>query len=277
MSPATDNRSYTGDGTQLGRDVVGVEYNGPIKGGQSLKVGCLAGQLFTDTNNPPFLYDYVGDGTMRCVGFVTLGADATGQADNSRPTRAVAETGTLIDKNAGGGSAIGPADLFQLAYGVDNQTCSKLATDGPVIGQITGIDRQTGNPVILIDPVTAVQVSVRQHLAIAIPLAGFVVGGGTAAALTPGFAGRILGVTYSTTLAGAGAGATMAITLKIGGTLVTGGGATLTLANQTQGAELAGAAVTAANKFTASQQITVVNASGTVFTAGQVQVNILVG
>ncbi len=114
-------------------------------------------------------------------------------------------------------------------------------------------------------------------ISIAIPLAGFVVGGGTAAAITPGFAGRILRVSYSTTLVGAGAGATFAITLKIAGTLVTGGGATLTLANQTQGAELAGAAVTAANQFTAAQQITVVNAAGTVFTSGQVSVNLFLG
>ncbi len=113
-------------------------------------------------------------------------------------------------------------------------------------------------------------------ISMAIPLTGLVVGGGTAAAITPQFSGRIVGVSYSTTLVGAGAGATFAVSVKIAGTTVTGGGATLTLANQTQGAELQGAAVTALNTFTAGQQITIVNAAGTVFTSGQVSVNLLI-
>jgi hypothetical protein len=281
MAAATDNRNWQGDGANLTRDQIANSLNGPIATGQLLKAGCIVGQLYTDTAIHPALLDYVADGTMRAVGICTMQADTSSSAGsppaNSRPVRVIAGVGAFIDKNAGGASAFSMTNLFGPAYGVDNQTVSALATDGPVVGQFVGIDFQTGRPMVLIDPVTGVQLGVRQILSIGIPLAGFVVGGGTAAALTPGFAGRIFGVTYSTTLVGAGAGATFAITLKIAGTTVTGGGATLTLANQTQGAELAGAAVTALNRFSASQQITVVSAAGTVFTSGQVQVNLLIG
>jgi hypothetical protein len=284
MAAATDNRKWAGDGAALTRDQIANSLNGPIAANTVLYSGTIVGQLFTDTATHPALLSYVGDGTMRAVGICTVGADSTAatggvpsSGTNLRPPRVVAAVGAFVDKNAGGANAITTANLFQPAYGVDNQTISALATDGPVVGQIVGIDATTGQPMALIDPVTALQMSTKQILPISIPLTGFVVGGGTAAAVTPGFAGRILGVSYSTTLVGAGAGATFAITLKIGGTTVTGGGATLTLANQTQGAELAGAAVTALNRFTAAQQITVVNAAGTVFTSGQVQVNLLVG
>lgn len=280
MAASTDNRKWQGDGAALTRDQIANALNGPIAASTTLYAGCLVGQLYTDTATHPALVNYVADGTMRCVGFCTVAADTNTPASspaNSRAPRVIAAVGMLIDKNSGGGNAFSTANLFAPVYGVDNQTCSALATDGPLIGQFVGLDAQTGNPMVLVDPVTAAQMSTRQILPVSIPLAGLVVGGGTAASITPGFAGKIYGVTYSTTLAGAGAGATFAITLKIAGTLVTGGGATLTLANQTQGAELAGAAVTAANKFSASQQITIVNAAGTVFTAGQVQVNLLVG
>jgi hypothetical protein len=117
----------------------------------------------------------------------------------------------------------------------------------------------------------------REVIALSIPLAAFPVGGGTVAAITPAAAGRILGVSYANTLVGAGTGATIAVSIKIAGTTMTGGGATLTLANQTQGSETQGAAVTALNTFTNAQQITIVGAAGTVFTSGQVQVNLLCG
>jgi len=280
MSASTDNRKWQGDGAGLTRDQIANSLNGPIASGQTLYAGCLAGQLFSDTATHPKLYNYIADGTMRCVGFVTVGADANtppSSPDNSRPPRVIAAVGALVDKNAGGGNAFSMANLFAPAYGVDNQTCSALATDGPLIGQFVGLDFQTGLPMILVDPVTAVQMGTREIMPISIPLTGFVVGGGTAATITAQFPGRILAVTYSTVLAATGAGATFAISLKIAGVTVTGGGATLTLANQNQGAELAGAAVTANNRFAAGQAITVVNAAGTVFTAGQVQVNLLVG
>jgi hypothetical protein len=153
MTAATDNRKHEGDGTNLGRDEVATAWNGPIAADAVLYKGTLAGVLLSDTSNPPAIDTFVGDGTMRALGFVTLGADNTGGALGARPIRVIAGTGVLIDKNAGGGSAITIADLLRPIYGADNQTCSKLAADGPYIGILTGIDKATGRPVVLVDPV----------------------------------------------------------------------------------------------------------------------------
>lgn len=153
MTAASDNRKHEGDGSNLGRDEVSRSWNGPIAASAVLYRGTLAGVLLSDTNNPPAIYAFLGDGTMRAIGFVTLGADNTGGALGARGIRVVAETGVLIDKNAGGGSAITIADLYKPIYGADNQTCSKLPADGPFIGILTAIDKATSRPVVLVDPV----------------------------------------------------------------------------------------------------------------------------
>lgn len=278
MAAATDNRKWQSDGGALTRDQIANSLNGPIAANTSLFAGTIVGQLYTDVAIHPALYSFVGDGSMRAVGICTVAADnasPTGIA-NARPPRVIAAVGSFVDKNAGGGSAFSMANLFQAVYGVDNQTVGALPSDGPIVGQFVGIDYVTGQPMVLIDPVTVSQLRSQRVLSLSIPLAALAAGGGIAAAITPGYQGKIVGVTYSTTQAGAGAGATSALSLKIAAVTMTGGGATVTLANQTQGAELAGAAVTALNSFLAGQQITLVNAAGTVFTAGQLQVNLLI-
>lgn len=284
MSAATDNRKWQADGASLTRDQIANALNGPIAANTQLFTGTIVGQLLTDTATHPGLLSFVGDGTMRAVGICTVGADNTTPVGiaNARPPRVIAATGIFVDKNAGGASAFSNASsgviggLFQPAYGFDNQTVSALATDGPCIGQFVGIDQFTSQPMVLVDPVTALQFRVRQVISISIPLTDFVVGGGIAAAITPGFAGRIVGGSISTTLVSAGAGATFALSVKIATVATTGGIATITLANQSQGAELALSAITALNAFTAAQQITIVNAAGTVFTSGQCQINLLI-
>src|SRR4051812_30107807 len=153
MAATTDNRNYAGDGTNLDRASVALAWNGPVGAGAILKVGALAGVALADTANPQALLDYVADGSQRAVGFVSIGADNTGGAIGARATRVLSQTGTLIDKNAGGGSAITIADIYTPAYGADNQTTSKLGADGPCIGMFTGIDKQTGLPVVLVDPI----------------------------------------------------------------------------------------------------------------------------
>jgi hypothetical protein len=155
MAATTDNRRYIGDGANLDRGSVALAWNGPVGAGALLKVGALAGVALADTANPQAILDYVADNSQRCIGFVTIGADNTGLAIGARPTRVLSQTGLLVDKNAGGGSAVVMTDLFKPAYGVDNQTCSKLATDGPCIGMFTNIDKQSGQPVVLVDPVFA--------------------------------------------------------------------------------------------------------------------------
>lgn len=161
MSAATDNRIWTGQGTELGRAEIAASYYGPIAANQSLWNGTIAGQKFSDLsgqsnpNNIP-VYSWVGDGSMQAIGIVKLGAGQGGDTtfpQNGRPIHIQAQTANLVDKNAGGASAVGNQHRFRPAYGVDNQTCSALPTDGPCIGMFNGMDPVSGNPVVLVDPV----------------------------------------------------------------------------------------------------------------------------
>lgn len=156
MSAATDNRQYTGTGTNQTRGEMLLSQKGPVADNVQLFVGTLGGYLLSDTDNPPALQPFVSGGTMRCTGFVTRGANnLTSGGIGETECNVVAQTGTLIDLNAGGGSAITMADRFKPAYGVDDQTVSKLPGDGDLIGMIAGIDIASGLPVVCADPVLA--------------------------------------------------------------------------------------------------------------------------
>lgn len=87
---------------------------------------------------------------------------------------------------------------------------------------------------------------------------------------TPGYAFKILGLDFVTTVAGTGAAASQVFNLEIGTTNVTGGVCTVTLAStDTIGKVTSGTAVTAANTGTSTDTISLeMAASGTVFTAG---------
>lgn len=87
---------------------------------------------------------------------------------------------------------------------------------------------------------------------------------------TPGYAFKIFAVDFVVTDPGVGAGATQTINMEIGSTNLTGGVVNPTEANTaTQGALVAGTAVTANNVGTAASTISIeVAAGGTIFTAG---------
>jgi hypothetical protein len=87
---------------------------------------------------------------------------------------------------------------------------------------------------------------------------------------TPGYAFKILAISFVVTDPGVGAGATQTINMEIGSTNLTGGVVNPTEANTaTQGALVAGTAVTANNVGTAASTISIeVAAGGTIFTAG---------
>lgn len=165
MSAATDNRKYIGSGAQLSRGEVAIAWNGPVKANVHLYAGVLAGHLLADTAANPAIDNFVSGGTMRCLGFNTEECDNTGGALGARPMRVLAQSGQLIDKNAGGGSAIAITDLYCKIYGADNQTCSKLPADGDLIGILVGIDRDSGNPVVLVDPLFARNLELAQQSA----------------------------------------------------------------------------------------------------------------
>jgi hypothetical protein len=169
MTAAADNRKYTGTGTELTRDKFATSWNGPIAANVKLFTGTVAGALLSDTSNNPALSPFVAGGTMRPMGFVTLGADNTvGQATlGALPVRVSAGTGALIDKNAGGGAALTIANLFRPVYLADNQTCSALQSDGDIGGVLTGFDAFTGQPIVLIDPWIAQELAISTSIAVA--------------------------------------------------------------------------------------------------------------
>ncbi len=108
------------------------------------------------------------------------------------------------------------------------------------------------------------------------PLTSLVTGLSTAAVdlvtnLTLGHKFKLLAISFVTTVAGTGSGASQVFNLEIGTTNVTGGVVTLTLANQqtTFGQVTAGTAITANNVGTETDTISLeMAASGTAFTAG---------
>lgn len=159
MTAAADNRKFTGTGTNLDRNSFARSYNGPIAAGVILYVGTIAGALLSDTSPNPALRPFVAGGTMRPLGFVTLGGDNTigSAALGNLPVRVSAETGMLVDKNGGTGTALTMANVFHPVYLCDNQTCSALPGDGDLGGILTGFDAMTGNPIVLIDPYEAAQ------------------------------------------------------------------------------------------------------------------------
>jgi hypothetical protein len=88
-------------------------------------------------------------------------------------------------------------------------------------------------------------------------------------AWVPGFAGRIVSLSWTTQIVGAGVGASITMNAEIGTTDVTGGVVTITLATTTPaGTRIAGTAVTAANAFTAADSISLETVVGTAFSAG---------
>ncbi len=107
------------------------------------------------------------------------------------------------------------------------------------------------------------------------PLTSLATGLSTAAidlltSYTPGFPFKIVGFTFTTTVAGTGTSASQTFNLEIGTTNVTGGSLVLTLASQaTIGTITSATAITALNVGTATDSISIeMAASGTVFTAG---------
>lgn len=170
--------------------------------------------------------------------------------------------------NSAGGDAITAAAIGQDCYMVDDQTAA--LTDGAGtrsrLGRIVGFETQ---PVVQVGASFA-GAQPTMVLTVPVALSSLVVGGGTFAQLPAlGFNGKIKSLAYVPQVAGAGAGATFAVTAQIAGVSTTGGIATITLANTGQGAaSVLGTAVTALNGFTGAQVISLINAAGTVFTGG---------
>lgn len=170
--------------------------------------------------------------------------------------------------NSASTDLIAQANLFQDVYAVDDQTVALTPGSGRSrAGKVMQIDT---------DGVWVSQGSFQQGgysgqlITLPVTLPSLVVGGGTIAGpFTPGFFGRIQSLIYVPCVSGTGAGATFACNLQIGGVATTGGVCTITLANTGYAAApVAGTAITAANIFGPASTLTLVNAAGTIFTAG---------
>jgi hypothetical protein len=100
---------------------------------------------------------------------------------------------------------------------------------------------------------------------------------GAMAKWTPGFAGKIKSIQATVDEAATTASKLATLTPAIGGTSVTGGALALTSANCTPvGAEIDGSAITGANSFKATDQLSLVASSVTTFQEGVVTVTVTV-
>jgi hypothetical protein len=190
----------------------------------------------------------------------------TGHAASS--LQVAVRTGTFKWANGSSADAITQADVFQDCFVVDDQTVGRVASTGRVrAGKIMQVD--SDGVWVAMGPFQNAGLA-GQVLTLPVTLASLVVGGGTIAGpITLGFPGRIMGLSYVAAVSGTGAGATFACNLKISGTSTTGGVCTITLANTGYAATpVLGTAVTALNAFGPTDTLTLVNATGTVFTAG---------
>jgi|GEM_PF-906902 len=107
-------------------------------------------------------------------------------------------------------------------------------------------------------------------MALPIVLAQITSAGDVLTNFTPGFAGKIVGLDFAVTVPVTTASKAVTLNAEIGTTNLTGGTVALTSANCTPlGAVVAGAAVTAANVFTASDTISIEAASVTAFAEGE--------
>jgi len=150
MSAATDNRNDGGLGAGLRPHELFMGWSGPIAASAKLPNGTIAGatSLKPGTAINSFA---TGQGYIP-LGFVDAGWDNTGGLQGAHQIAVNQRTGNLVDLNAGGGSAIAAADAMKPVYLVDNQTCSKLSSDGEPGGIILGLDPGTGRPVVGIGP-----------------------------------------------------------------------------------------------------------------------------
>jgi len=171
--------------------------------------------------------------------------------------------------NSGGVDLCAVTNIGSDCYIVDDQTVA--LTDGVGTRSRAGKIMNVDSAGVWVQMGAAFAgAAVTQNIPVAVSLASLVVSGGTFATLAPlGFNGRIKSISYVPQVAGAGAGASFAVTAQIAGVSTTGGIDTITLANTGQGsAAVIGTAITALNAFTGAQAISLVNAAGTVFSGG---------
>lgn len=216
---------------------------------------------------------------LTCVG------RALQQADNSSglagAIKVDVEQGVFWYANSGGGDAIAAANVGQLCYVVDDQTVAltKGGEARSIAGTIVAVDSTKGVAVHMqLSGALSASSVTPSVIACPVPAYSAIADAGVLLRLTPGFAGRILGMHLQCTTPVTTAAKGTTLTPKIAGNAVTGGVVTATSAGQNAiGAVQDGTAVTGANTFTASQEITVVASNTTAFAEGAGVIYLVLG
>lgn len=277
MSAATDTRNASGLGAGSKYHELFGAYNGPIAANVNLPHGTLASFLVTNTATSPVIYPFaIGAGKIG-AGFVEVGGDNTGGIQGAFPIRVVQKVGKLVDANSGGASAITAVDAGKVAYGVDNQTCSKISTDGEPIGMIIGVDAD-GAPMVGVGPMflALARAYAGQTVASGIPVTfpvilSQVASGVPIARINPGvlcYIDRLEEVVISpaTTTSKLASFAPLISAVAISGGVL----ATTSTSLATVGTRASATTITGSNKVLPGQEITIVPSSVTTYIEGQI-------
>jgi hypothetical protein len=176
-------------------------------------------------------------------------------------------------------SAVQTAALKQVRGGTDRANASGLLTliavaiahdlaevgvvsEQPLIATLTDNTGGTHNDTLVVNSSQSI---------ISIPVVLATIGAGDVVTeWTPGFAGKILGFDFITTVVASTAAKAATLNLEIGTTNVTGGLIALTTAGcDTLGKVVAGSAITGTNTFTAADTISIEGSLVTAFSQGE--------
>lgn len=284
MSAATDSRNASGLGAGMQYHELANSFNGPIAASVNLPTGVVAAKLTADTGASPVIYPFTLGASKTVLGVVDVGGDNSSGVRGAFPVRVHQRTAKFVDLNAGGANAIVATDVNKVAYCVDNQTWSKLPTDGEAGGMITGVDSD-GGPIIGVGPMFLALARAWSNgnfplgLPVTFPVAlSTATSGAVVARILPGFAGLIRRLELQVITA-------PIISLKlatfqpaISSSAVSGGVlATTSTGLNTVGARQASTAVSALNSFSASQEIEILVTSATTYVEGQVLLQLFLG
>lgn len=175
--------------------------------------------------------------------------------------------------------AITIASRGLLAYAADDNSVQLSSIGASLAGPIVDVDASGVWVEMGFDSPSWGDPAVpRAIIACPIPAYSAIANAGVLLRLTPGFAGRILGMTVQCTTPVTTAAKLATLTPNIAGAGVTGGVVSMTSAGQTPiGAVQNGTAVTALNVFTAAQEITVVASAVTAFVEGAGVIYLVLG
>jgi hypothetical protein len=172
-----------------------------------------------------------------------------------------------------------------LEAAIDNTTltafeASLASTSTPGGASLVGIFDTAGYYAATTVEAALAEVKTTSQSVISVPIPAYsaIANSGVLLRLTPGYAGRILGMHVQATTAVTTGSKLATLTPAIAGTNVTGGVVSMTSAGQNAiGAVQNGTAVTALNTFTAAQEITVVASSVTAFVEGAGVIYLVLG